>query len=222
MINIKLLFAILDEGNDKKMKVLMQKFGIRVKIVTYASGTASPSILDYFGLVQSKKSLFLAIIPDYLVDKILIKLNKEFLLEQVGKGIAFTVPISSSNKFLSDTFTKEEKSKSEVEMKENNEKFHLITTIVNQGYIEQVMNAAKKAGCFGGTAIKGRGLSSRRRAKILGFNIEPEKEIILNLVHSKDKNKIMESITSEAGIKTDGRGVCLSIPVDDVIGFTNK
>lgn len=222
MANIKMLWAILDEGNDKKMKTLLQKFGIRVKYVTYASGTASASVLDYFGLVQSKKSVFFAIIPDYLVEKILVKINKEFLLEQVGKGIAFTIPISSSNKFLSDVFVKNEVNKEEVKMRKNEEQYHLITTIVNQGYIEHVMNAAKKAGCSGGTAIKGRGLSNRRRAKILGFNIEPEKDIVLNLVNSKDKNKIMESITTEAGIKTDGRGVCLSIPVDDVIGFTNK
>ena len=102
---------------------------------------------------------------------------------------------------------------------ENKVKYHLVITIVSEGYLEQVMKAAKRAGSSGGTALKGRGLSDNRPAKILGFNIEPEKDIVLNIVSEKDKNKVMEAITKEVGIKTRGRGVCISLPVEDAIGF---
>ena len=102
---------------------------------------------------------------------------------------------------------------------ENSIKYHLVITIVSEGYLEQVMTAAKRAGSSGGTALKGRGLSDSRPAKILGFNIEPEKDIVLNIVTDRDKKRVMEEITKEVGIKTRGKGVCISVPVEDAVGF---
>ena len=50
MVNILLLSIILDEGYDKKVNLLLNRYGIKVKTVSNAQGTASPSVLDYFGL----------------------------------------------------------------------------------------------------------------------------------------------------------------------------
>lgn len=223
MVNIKLLFIILDEGSDKKVKYLLNKYGIKVKTVSNASGTASPSLLDYFGLVETKKEVFMAIIPDYLTDKILTKIKTDFKFSKIGTGIAFTIRIASSNKYLSDSFSKDSLNRSEIDMENKNSiKHHLVITIVSEGYLEQVMTAAKRAGAAGGTAIKGRGLSNTNPVKILGFNIEPEKDIVLNIVSEETKTRVMEEITKEVGIKTKGMGVCISLPVDDVVGLDLK
>lgn len=220
MVNISLLFLITDEGHDKKVKSVLNSFGIKVKTVSSANGTASPSVLDYFGLVETKKSVFMAIIPYYLSKDILNKLNDYFKFNEIGTGVAFTVPISSSNKYLSDVFKNNAPESEEIKMEDENKvKYHLVITIVSEGYLEQVMKAAKRAGSSGGTALKGRGLSDNRPAKILGFNIEPEKDIVLNIVTEKDKTRVMEEITKEVGIKTRGKGVCISVPVEDAIGF---
>ena len=40
--------------------------------------------------------------------------------------------------------------------------YELIVKIVKEGYSDQVMNAAKKVGCMGGTLIEGRSLGSTR------------------------------------------------------------
>jgi nitrogen regulatory protein PII len=220
MINISLLFIITDEGHDKKVKSILNSFGIKVKTVSNANGTASPSVLDYFGLIERKKAVFMAIIPNYLSKDILNKLNNHFKFDDVGTGVSFTVPISSSNKYLSDVFKNNAPESEEKHMEqENNIKYHLVITIVSEGYLEQVMTAAKRAGSSGGTALKGRGLSDSRPAKILGFNIEPEKDIVLNIVTDRDKKRVMEEITKEVGIKTRGKGVCISVPVEDAVGF---
>ena len=218
MVNIKFLIIILDEGYDKKVKSLLNRFGIKIKTVSNAHGTALPSILDYFGLVETKKEIFMAIIPDYLSNEILNKITDVFNLNHAGKGIAFTIPISSANKYLSDSFLNSNLERNSLNM-EIQDKYHLILTIVSEGYLEQVMEAVRAAGGIGGTVIKGRGLNNNTTAKILGFNIEPEKDIVLNIVLEKDKTKIMEAITKEVGIKTKGRGVCISLPVADVVGM---
>jgi len=223
MVNIKLLFIILDEGLDKKVKYLLNKYGIKIKTVTNANGTASPSVLDYFGLTETKKEVFMAIIPDYLSGKIIEKVKTDFNFDKIGTGIAFTIPIASSNKYISDNFVKNSSNRGEENMESKSSiKHHLVITIVQEGYLEQVMNAAKRAGAGGGTAIKGRGLSNASPVKILGFNIEPEKDIVLNIVSEEDKTKVMEEITKEVGIKTKGMGVCISLPVEDVIGLDLK
>ena len=219
MVNLMLLVLIYSEGNDKKINSILNKFGVKVKTVTNASGTASASVLDYFGLAETRKDVYLAIIPDYLEHNILSKLKNAFKFEKIGTGITFTIPISSSNKFLVDSFKKSDVEEKVKDMKEDNNKYHLIITIVLEGYLEQAMAAAKKAGATGGTVIKGRGLANLVPAKVLGFNIEPEREVILNVVEDESKQKVMEEITSAVGIKTGGKGVCIALPISDAIGL---
>lgn len=221
MVNIKLLCLILDEGLHKKANSVLNRLGIKFKTVSNASGTASPSILDYFGLAETKKELFLAIIPENLKYKTLEKLNNTFHLEKEGTGIGFVLPISSSNKFLSESFNKIDIVGEDDNMSKN-KKYHLVITIVYEGYLEKVMTAAKRAGCNGGTVMKGRSLSDVIPTKILGFNIEQERDVVLNIVEEKDKTKVMEEISKDCGIKTTGKGICFSIPIEATMGLDNK
>lgn len=217
MVNIKLLFIILDVGYLKKVNSLLNKFGIKFKTVSNASGTASPSVLSYFGLIDVEKEIYIGIIPDYLSSEILSKINLEFDLTNIGTGIAFTIPIVSSNKYLIDDFIN--KSNRGEKMEKSDKKHSLIMTIVSEGHLEDVMTSAKKAGSSGGTAIKGRGLGFIKTTKVLGFNIEPEKDIVLNIVKSEDRTKVMEEITKNVGVKTEGKGICLSLPIEEFVGL---
>lgn len=219
MINIKMLFIIIEEGYDKKIKYFLSKYGIKLKVVLKAFGTASSSILDYFGLLETEKEIFMAIIPDYLSNELLEKIKTNFKLDKIGMGLAFTIPINSSNKFIKDSFKTFEGSVKSVEKKD---KHSLVLTIVSEGYLETVMKAAKKAGASGGTAIKGRGLGYTKRAKILGFNIEPERDIVLNIVSDDNRKNVMEEITNHVGIRTDARGYTLSLPIDEIISLDSN
>ncbi|MBQ7136519.1 MAG: P-II family nitrogen regulator [Bacilli bacterium] len=218
MVNIKFLFAILNSNPKSKIKSIFDKNKVNLKVVTHGIGTASPSVLDYFGLVETKKDIYMAVIPDYLENKILNNLNKEFKIDAPGTGIAFTVPISSSNKFISQPFEKDANTK-EVAKMTREKKYHLVITIVVEGHLEQVMNAAKRVGASGGTVIRGRGLGNKEAVKLFGFEIEPGRELVLNVVEDSIKNKVMEEITKEVGIKTPGKGVCIALPVDSAVGF---
>lgn len=218
MINLKILAIIMNEGYDKKVKLLLNRYGVKYKLITSASGTASPSMLDFFGLIETKKNLYLAILPDYLIDKVITRIYNTFHLKELGAGIVFTLPISSANKFLVDTYSKNNLER-EDNVKDSNKKYHLILTIVSDGYLESVIKAFKKAGVSGGTVIKARELGNIVSKKILGFNIEGEKHIVLNLVLDEEKKKTMEAITKAVGIKTEAKGICLALPVEDVLGI---
>lgn len=218
MSKLKLLFTILDEDYDDELKEVYDKNNISIRFLTHGFGTASSSMLDYFGLVETKKHIHMAVIADYLEDKMFKQIDKKIHLNEPGTGIVFSVSLGSANKFLIDEFSGREL-KREEQVMSNVRKNYLIITIVLEGHLEQVMDAAKRVGVSGGTVIRGIGLGDKSAVKFLGFEIEPGRELILNVVDSSIKNKVMESITKAVGIKTTGMGVCLAVPVDSVMGI---
>lgn len=218
MSKLKLLFTILDEDYDDELKEIYDKNNLSVRFLTHGFGTASSSLLDYFGLIETKKHIHMAIIPNYIESKIINQIDKKLHLDKPGAGIVFTVSLGSANKFLLDEFSDKEFLKEEHTM-DNTNKNYLIITIVLEGHLEQVMAAAKRVGVQGGTVIRGIGLGDKSAVKFFGFEIEPGRELILNLVDSSIKTKVMEEITKTVGVNTSGKGVCLAISVDSVMGM---
>lgn len=96
----------------------------------------------------------------------------------------------------------------------------LIVAVVNRGYAETAMNAARTAGATGGTVTHGRGTGGKEVKKILGVTIQPEKEMILILVATQIRSKVMRAIAEAVGLNTDGQGICFSLPVEAVAGIT--
>ena len=101
----------------------------------------------------------------------------------------------------------------------NTGKYDLIVAIVNRGFSDEVMRAAKKAGAFGGTIVNARGTGTHEQKRFFGSVIETEKEMVLILTEHELRNGIMESISKEAGLSKEGMGICFSLPVDSVAGI---
>ena len=214
-MNLKLLTIICSTEYEKKIYKICKKNNISISIDISAKGTATSSILNYFGIAETNKTVLLSIIPDYLETSMLREINQKLKMHQVGVGIAFTISLTSANKFLIDSYkiqTQECENMSE-------KKYHLVMTIVLEGNLEKVMQAAKKAGAQGGTVIRGRGLGNKEAKKILGFEIEPGRDIVLNVVDENIKTKVMEKITKAVGVKTESKGICISLPIDNAVGI---
>ena len=98
---------------------------------------------------------------------------------------------------------------------------NLIVVIVNQGYEEEVMSAARAAGARGGTMFNARGTANAEDVvKFLGITLHPNKEIIFILTNENDRNAIMTAAKKSAGLSTEGGGILFSLPVDSVMGVT--
>ena len=211
-MNLKLLFIINDD--EKKLKLLTIEFSLPFNIVTYGEGTASQGILDFLGLTKTEKIVFTSIIPDTYEKEILSYIKREMNLKEIGKGVAFTIPLSSSPQYIHDAF----KGKKGMNMKNKNN-YHLLITMVIEGYAEKVMSVAKKCGANGGTLIKGREIGSKSGFKFFNVQVEPEKDVLLIVCKNEDKNRIMEGILEKYGANTEARGVCITLPIDNTIGI---
>ncbi len=207
---IKVLGIIYN--NEKKLKMLFLKYNLKYQMMVSGKGTASNSILNYFGLEKIEKKIYFTVISDEIENKLLLDLNRWCKLPDVGVGIAFTTSLNGLSKFIVDDIGEGDKY-----MKNKND-FDLVVTIVNDGYSDMVMNAAYKEGCSGGTVIDGRSLGSRRTI-FMDLTLEPEKELVLTIVKKDIKENVMKRITKECGVKTDARGILFSIPLDNVIGI---
>lgn len=97
--------------------------------------------------------------------------------------------------------------------------YDVVLTIVSRGFADQVVDAARKAGAPGGTVFYARGTGIHEIEKFFSISIQPEKEIIINVVKHEHLQTIMDSIVAAAGLETEGKGLTFSMPIDDIVGF---
>lgn len=100
--------------------------------------------------------------------------------------------------------------------------YEVILCIINAGFSEVVMDTAKKLGAGGGTVIHGRGTASKEAEKIFNITIQPEKEIVMILVKREIKDSILKGLYDTIGLDTNAQGIAFTLPVDDVIGISEK
>lgn len=99
-------------------------------------------------------------------------------------------------------------------------KHEVILCIVNSGFSEAVMDAARELGARGGTVIRGRGTANAEAERLYGIAIQPEKEIVMILVDSAIKNDILHALYKAVGLNTPGQGIAFAMPVEDVVGLS--
>lgn len=102
----------------------------------------------------------------------------------------------------------------------SNYQHEVIFCIVNAGYSEAVMDAAKEFGARGGTVIHARGTANKEAEKHFEITVTPEKEMVMILVPSEIRDDILHALYRSVGLKTPGQGIAFAMPVDSVVGLT--
>ena len=87
----------------------------------------------------------------------------------------------------------------------------LIIAIVNSGYADDAMKAARSAGA--------RGAGVEAQDRFYGVTIQSEKEMVLLVVEKEHKAAIMKAVCEKTGLKQEGRGIIFSLPVEDAVGM---
>ena len=98
----------------------------------------------------------------------------------------------------------------------------VIFSIVNEGFSDSVMSAARAAGAKGGTVVSARGTANEQAKALFDIEISGEKEIVIILVDNNIKDDILQAINKEVGLNKPGQGIVFSMPVDSVVGLSNN
>ena len=105
---LQLLFTIVNRTKTEFYVDLLQNFDINMQMILSANGTADTRIQSLLGLTDSEKAVIISIIRRDKSKLALAALDEKFKTVKGGKGIAYTVPMSSTigvaiYQFLSNT-----------------------------------------------------------------------------------------------------------------------
>ena len=98
--------------------------------------------------------------------------------------------------------------------------YEVVLCIVNAGFTDAVMDAARECGARGGTVLNARGTANQEAEKLFNISIQPEKEIVILLVDKSIKDNVLHSIYTNVGLNSPGQGIAFSLPVEDVVGLS--
>lgn len=99
-------------------------------------------------------------------------------------------------------------------------KYEMILCIVNAGYSDLVMDAAKAAGAGGGTVIHAKGTANKDAEQFFHIVIQPDKDCVMMLVPADIKDDVLHAIYRKAGLETPGQGIAFSVPISKTVGLS--
>lgn len=222
---MRAVFTIVDYSRGAQISDIYKEEKVPIRLVTHGHGAADSDMLDYLGFGENKKSVMISLLTPERADRIISVAEEKMQLSKPGRGIIFSVPVSSMTAFLAELVDRDGKNNTDItkesELEMSREHQHeLIVTIITKGFFPEVKAAANAAGARGGTLIHALGLGGEEAQKFLGISIQPEKDVILIVVRREEKNKVMKAIAEAAGINTQGRGIIFSLPVDSAFGLS--
>ena len=93
---LKLLFTVVNRNKAEFYIDLLNSFEVNMQLAMVAHGTASTEMLSYLGLTESEKVLIISVIREDMEKLALDALEEKFNKIKNGKGIAYTVPLTST------------------------------------------------------------------------------------------------------------------------------
>lgn len=222
----RVLLLITTPKLARKAAALLDGRHVPLQYQFHGQGTASSEIMEALGLGSIEKILLVSVMPRLLANELLRQLRRELRVgASANSGIAVTLPINGGSGRLVrqlETLGPGQEAaippeRSHVTMSECN--YVMILTIVDQGFSDDVMSAARSAGASGGTVFNSRRLSSEETMKFWGMSVQQEREIVAIIADAQHKVPIMQAISQQCGIHSSAHGTVLSLPVDQALGL---
>lgn len=92
---LKLLITIVARKKAEYFSDLIESFEVNMQMIVMAEGTANAKILGLLGLLDNEKAVIMGVIQENKVPDALSTLEEKFQTVRDGKGVAFTVPLTS-------------------------------------------------------------------------------------------------------------------------------
>lgn len=93
---LKILITVVNRNKADFYMDLIQSFESNMQCSVLAKGTAKRETLNLLGLEETDKTVILSLIKEEKVKDALACISEKFDTIKNGKGIAFTVPLSST------------------------------------------------------------------------------------------------------------------------------
>lgn len=194
-----LLYTIVRYGQADRFVKIARSEGATGATAFPAEGSTSSVILKALGLGKKEREAVIVLTDENKAQKMIEKARADTKLE----GVCILM--------------------GEGEEKKMDKKYRMITIIVNSGYADDVMDAARKAGATGGTITHARGTAPNDAAeKFLNITIVPEKEMIMIVAEEDKAPAIVKAIQELKCLQQPGIGIIYTQEIKMFVNIGNK
>ena len=232
----RLIISVVPKNSAEFVTAAANKTGAAGGSVLMGRGTASNSIIQLLG--DTSKEIVLVIAEQGIVAAVIDAINNA-VADKKHFGVIFSVAVPSffrsgdingtggtSGAVAASACPQTADAVGENPQKTSNtgddnmadtantNAYEMINIIVNKGYAEDAMAAARKAGAGGGTILSARGTAKEGDEKFFGMEIVPEKEMLMILVPSDKKEAVLDAVKSLPCLEKAGSGIVFSSEVE--------
>ncbi len=212
------VICITDRKKSEDVIKICGELGLPLTLTNLGKGTATSEHLSLYNLEEAEKAI-VSTVADAESMRGLIRLaKKKMYIDIPGNGIIMAIPMKSVGgaKTLAYLTHGKMPTGGKPNLEFENE---LIIVILNEGYSDTVMDAARSAGATGGTVLHAKGTMKAQSEKFFGVSLADEKDMIYIVSSGEKKSAIMSAISKAAGTDTKCGAFCFSLPIAEVAGI---
>ncbi len=213
---IMLLLSIVQQSRGKKLIKELSSLNIRMNFQTVGFGTAPTEMMDIFGFGTNDKDIVISLASHSDVRDLMANFGEIFQSHSKYGGIMIVMDVAAAGRVLCEILNFGDKQNKEGESQKMHNEHHnnLIVISVNEGYSEDVMQAARKVGATGGTVIKGRLADIEQFDEFMQATVDGEREMLCILAPAKVSRQIMEAVNRDFGLTSPANGIIFALPTE--------
>jgi nitrogen regulatory protein PII len=188
------IFTVVAHGLGEKIALRTREAGARGGTIHVGRGELDSALLRLLSLADVERDVLLTLVTDDQLEAVLDSIRGAPFYRKKNDGTIIVVPTGGNTMAFDSTH-------------------EMISVIVNRGYADDIMNAARKAGAKGGTILNARGTGKPDDEKFFGITIVPEKEELIILAERENTEAIKAAIEALPCLTTPGIGIMFTTPV---------
>lgn len=209
-----LLVSIVPHDEGERISSILKKAGAMGGTILMGRGTAENAFLLLLGIGDTSKDIVFTLTEADKKSRLLEALKNEAAHFKPHYGICFSLDAER------DFSAAPDQGRPTTEENQMTEKTHrLVTAILNKGFADDAMAAARKAGAGGGTIIHARGTAKEEDVSFLGITLVPEKEMLMILVEKGKADAVLGAIRTLPCLAEPGSGIVYCMDVDSFTGL---
>ena len=220
-MQLSFMLCIVDRRRSEAYVSLCRSLGLPLTLSMLGRGTAMRAHLDLYGLEATQKAVVATVADGQNARRLFREAKRQLYLDIPGNGIMLALPIKSVGGGKTLAYLTDNRPL-EAQAPPAGFEHELLVMILNEGYIDEVMEAAREAGAAGGTVLHAKGTGSKRGEKFFGVSLADEKDMVYIIAYADEKAAIMRAIHENAGPGTKAGAICFTLPISSVAGLRER
>ena len=214
-----LLIAVVGRSRGKALTDVTRKAGAMGGTIMLGRAVGGNNFMRMLGLADVRQDIILTLLgpeKENVISAVKAAANQ---YSKKFQGMALTLEVSGMLARSLAPSQEQQCQEQEKRSRRMKSEHSLIAVIINHGYADEVMAAARRAGAVGGTIMIARGTGTEADVQFFGITLVPEKEVLLIVTQSDICDDILAAIKAVPILSESGAGIVFTLAVDEFINI---